>query len=250
MTSAPVVYNPSEARIAEVRGEVSAVIGELAHLVQQEDAGPIKKALKIVVPLRTELEEWRVQLKAPHLEAGKNIDNEAKRLKAVVWEFEGPLQSALAEIEGAEERRAREKVEADLKAEEERRTAKESATAAELAEKSATIERQNAELAAKADELRRLRELQERGAFEDKRQKHDASRSERKAASDDFDRFVTDVETLSFTDLERINIFGRMVGDFIKANIPTLSDSGLSWWFVSEILPPMRRAVLECREKR
>lgn len=92
-------YNPSDARIAEVRGQYETLLATLPDLIAAEELEPINAALKEIVPLRTELEKTRVQLKADSLAFGRKVDAEAARLKTQILAFERPIQEAKDKID-------------------------------------------------------------------------------------------------------------------------------------------------------
>lgn len=167
-------YNPSDARIAEVRSKYEEVLAALPVLVAAEDAEPITSALKEIVPLRTELEKTRVALKAESLAFGRRVDGEAQRLRGLILAFEKPLQDAKAEIEAKEKARAEEKVraeeaaaaeakriidEAAAKVKREQDEAREAAQK-KLDDERAAFERDKAEAAEKEAAAQRLRDAQ------------------------------------------------------------------------------------------
>lgn len=211
-TAPPLVmrYNPSDARIAEVRGQHEALLARLPDLILAEDIDPINEALKVIVPLRTELERTRVNLKAESLEFGRKVDAEAARLKRDILAFETPIQEAKAKILAAEKARAEAKVKAEEEAaaaerkrladlEAEKKRQEDEARAAEakkLAEERAELDRQKAEAEAKAkveaDKLaaeraeldrkeREVREAQEK-LDREKREEAERARREKEAA--------------------------------------------------------------------
>lgn len=180
-TTAQVVkYNPSDARIAEVKAEFAETLKNLPALIEAEDETTLKTALKTIVPLRTELERCRQALKEEALRHGQKIDAEARRLKAQILEFETPIQDGLEKIAAAQRARA----EAKVRAEEEAKAAEAKRLADIDAEKKRVEDEQRAAEAKKlADERaafeREKREAEEKRAEEQRL--HDAQKAELEA---------------------------------------------------------------------
>lgn len=161
-----VKYNPSDARILEVKQEFAELLVKLPELVEKEDEAPLKAALKTIVPLRTELEKCRQSLKEEALRHGQKIDAEARRLKGLILEFETPINKALDDIAAAQRERAEAKVRAEeaLAAQEAKAKAD-----AEAALKEAERQKEEAERAAERAKLEA-----EKAAFEEKRKAQEA----------------------------------------------------------------------------
>lgn len=165
-------YSPSDARIAEVRAEHAALIDSLPALVEAEDLTPIQSALRTIVPMRTEVEKVRVNLKAEALAYGRRVDAEAKRLTGLILAFETPIREAKDAIEAKE----RERAEAKVKAEE----AAKAAEAKRIADEAAAQRR--AEEDRIAAERKKLDE--ERAAIERVRKEDEERRAEQQRLQD------------------------------------------------------------------
>ena len=102
----PVVsYSRTEAGLAALRAELAGKTYDLKTVKGNDEARGDRLRC---VTLRTTLEKTRTALKAPALEFGKRIDDEAKRITAEIVALETPIDAA---IKADEERRAAEKAE-------------------------------------------------------------------------------------------------------------------------------------------
>lgn len=108
-------YRPTEAALAQLRQQLAEASIDCTTTAGDQQARQSRLAL---VRLRTALEEKRKELKAPHLEAGKRIDDEAKRITGAILEMEKPIDDAIRAEEARRERvRAeRERAERERKA--------------------------------------------------------------------------------------------------------------------------------------
>jgi hypothetical protein len=137
--NAIVEYNRTEAKLADLRNRLQGVIFEVAKPSGDKAA---RAARQECVSLRSELERTRAGFKAPALAFGKKIDTGAKRLEAEILALEEPID-------------------AQIKADEERREKERQAKAARIERLQAEIEAIRAQAAAgafadSADEIRAL----------------------------------------------------------------------------------------------
>ncbi len=132
-------FDPAESRIAAVKADpiVADVLARLPDLIAAEEVGPIKEALKLVVPLRTDAGRVKDELKRQAIDWNKAVDERHRSIvDRIRDEMETPLQNARMDIEKAEWRRAEVKAEEDRRKERERVAAVEAENArlkAELA---------------------------------------------------------------------------------------------------------------------
>lgn len=119
-------FDPAEARIAALKADptVADVLARLPALVEMEEADPIKEALRIIVPVRTEAGRVKDVLKREALDWGRAVDAKYNSILKGIAEVEKPLQDAKLAIESAEWRRAEERA-AAAKAEDEAKRAAE-----------------------------------------------------------------------------------------------------------------------------
>lgn len=177
LSPAIVKYDPSEARIAEVATELAPTINQLPALIAAGDVGPIKAALKNVVPMRTEIEKLRVGFKADALAYGRKVDAEAKRLTGLVLVIETPLQAAKEAIEAEAERAAREVVRLQEEAE--------VAVKAEVARLEREIETEKRRIEDERVAAERAKLAEEKAAFEQARA---MAEQQQRAAQAEIDR--------------------------------------------------------------
>lgn len=111
-----VAFNATEAGLAELREQLAGKTFDCTDKAQDTEA---RQARRQLVTLRTTIEARRKELKAPLLERGKKLDDEAKRITGEILTLEAPIDAA---IKGEEERKAAERA-AREKAEAERRAA-------------------------------------------------------------------------------------------------------------------------------
>lgn len=100
--------------------EYSATNAALALLKQKYSVVPdantedgyalIKAGIKELTGLRTSLEDARKREKAPHLQAGKIIDDEAKRITAELVALEDPMKAAKKVVDDRVERERQERI--------------------------------------------------------------------------------------------------------------------------------------------
>jgi hypothetical protein len=114
-SSAIAEYRPTAAALAGMREALAGKEWDLTTVKGNEEA---RQTRLVLVRLRTSLEAERKRLKQPHLDAGKLIDDEAKRITAAIEEMENPLDKL---IKDDENRREREKQEREAVAAEHRR---------------------------------------------------------------------------------------------------------------------------------
>lgn len=104
-TQAIAEYSPTEAALAELRQQYQGVQFDVATTKGDKAA---REARQMLVKLRTGLEAKRKELKGPALDYAKRIDTEAKRIEAAIRELEEPID---AQIKAEEQRKAAEKAE-------------------------------------------------------------------------------------------------------------------------------------------
>lgn len=108
-TSAIAEYRPTAAALAGMREALAGKEWDLTTTKGNEEA---RQTRLVLVRLRTSLETERKRLKQPHLDAGKLIDDEAKRITAAIEEMEDPLDKL---IKADENRREVERQEREAK---------------------------------------------------------------------------------------------------------------------------------------
>ncbi|MFB3910470.1 MAG: hypothetical protein ACE15D_18930 [Candidatus Eisenbacteria bacterium] len=108
--SAIVEYSPIESGLAELRKRYEGVAFNLRTVAGNDEA---RKARMELVTLRGSLEKARVALKAPVLERGRLIDDEARRITAELLKLEQPIDEQIKadEKRREDEKRAREEAE-------------------------------------------------------------------------------------------------------------------------------------------
>lgn len=106
-----VAYSRTEAALAVLREKYKDARYDLTTTIGDKAARAARLEL---VTLRTDLEKKRKELKAPALEFGKKIDNEAARLTGEIEALEKPIDAQIKadEKRREDERRAREEAEA------------------------------------------------------------------------------------------------------------------------------------------
>lgn len=104
-TQAIAEYSPTEAALAELRQQYQGVQFDVTTTKGDKAA---REARQMLVKLRTGLEAKRKELKGPALDYAKRIDTEAKRIEAAIRELEEPID---AQIRAEEQRKAAEKAE-------------------------------------------------------------------------------------------------------------------------------------------
>lgn len=104
-------YRQTEAALAELRQQFEGHTFDCSTTAGDREARQSRMAL---VRLRVTLEERRKELKAPILERGRLLDDEAKRITAEIVKLELPIDTAIREQERIREeaRAERERVEA------------------------------------------------------------------------------------------------------------------------------------------
>ena len=100
-----VEYSRTEAALAELREKYSGATFDLTTTAGDKAARAARLDLKT---LRTSLEAKRKELKAPAVEFGRKIDDEAKRITAEIVALEDPID---AQIKADEKRREDERLE-------------------------------------------------------------------------------------------------------------------------------------------
>lgn len=98
-------YSATEAALNELRQKYQGVQFDVVTTAGDKAA---REARQTLVKLRTGLEAKRKELKGPALEYAKRIDTEAKRIEAAIRELEEPID---AQIKAEEQRKAAEKAE-------------------------------------------------------------------------------------------------------------------------------------------
>lgn len=104
--NAIVEYNKTAAALADLR----ARYGQSYDVRTSDGMRAAREARAEIKRHRVELEKMRVELKAPLLERGRLVDEEAKRITAELLSLEEPIDAA---IKAEEERKEREKAEAE-----------------------------------------------------------------------------------------------------------------------------------------
>jgi len=101
-----VEYNQTEAGLAVLRKKYSTLPD-----INTPDGYEFHKAgIKELTTLRTSLEAARKREKEPHLQAGRIIDDEAKRITAELVKLEDPMKSAKKEYDDRVERERQERI--------------------------------------------------------------------------------------------------------------------------------------------
>lgn len=95
-----VEYNATEAALADLRTQYAGVQYDVTTKKGDEDA---RKARQTLVKLRTSLEKKRSEIKQPAIDYAKLIDAEAKRITAEIKLLEEPID---AQIKAEEQRKA------------------------------------------------------------------------------------------------------------------------------------------------
>lgn len=110
-----VEYRQTEAALAMLREQLAEATIDCTTTAGDKQARDSRLTL---VRLRTALEDKRKELKAPHIEAGKRIDDEAKRITGAILELERPIDEAIKAEERRREqaRQERERIERERKA--------------------------------------------------------------------------------------------------------------------------------------
>ena len=98
-------YSPTAAALAELRKKYAQAVFDTTNPTGMAKAIAARRELREV---RVNLEKLRKELKAPALERSRLIDAEAKALTAQIEEMEGPID---AQIKAEEQRKAEEKAE-------------------------------------------------------------------------------------------------------------------------------------------
>lgn len=111
-------FNATEAGLATLRAELEGKTFDCSDRAQDAEARSTRREL---VSLRTTIEQRRKELKAPLLERGRVLDDEAKRITGEVLKLEQPIDEQI---------KAEEKRKADEKAERERAEAERAAKVA------------------------------------------------------------------------------------------------------------------------
>ena len=99
-------YNATTAALAALREKYFV----LPDANTDEGYDFIKAGIKELTGLRTKLEDARKREKAPYLQAGQIIDNEAKRITAELVQLEDPMKAAKKEVDDRVERERQERV--------------------------------------------------------------------------------------------------------------------------------------------
>lgn len=111
-TTAIVEFNATEAGLALLREQLAEATFDCTTAEGDRQARETRRAL---VGLRTELEAKRKELKAPLLERGRLVDDEAKRITGEIVKLEQPIDDLIraeeARVEAARAERARIKAE-------------------------------------------------------------------------------------------------------------------------------------------
>lgn len=114
----PVVYSVTDAAIAEMKQELTGLTADTPANYEK-----VRLGIAQCRGYRVDIEERRKELKAPALEYGKKIDDEAKRVTALLVAIEDPLQiekdkadAEKARIKKEKEDAIKAKMEAEIKA--------------------------------------------------------------------------------------------------------------------------------------
>jgi hypothetical protein len=99
--SAIAEYRPTAAALIAMRQQIADKVWDLTTTKGNDEARQTRMQL---VKLRTSLEAERKRLKAPHMEAAKTIDDEAKRITAEIAAMEDPLDELIKADENRRER--------------------------------------------------------------------------------------------------------------------------------------------------
>jgi hypothetical protein len=100
-------FNATEAGLATLRAALEGKTFDCSDRAQDAEARSVRRDL---VTLRTTIEQRRKELKAPLLERGRVLDDEAKRITGEVLKLEQPIDG---QIKAEEKRKADEKAERD-----------------------------------------------------------------------------------------------------------------------------------------
>jgi colicin import membrane protein len=112
MQTAIAEYSQTETALAGLRQRFAAVVFDVKS---RDGMGQAKAARRELVSTRTALEAKRQELKAPLLERGRLIDDEAKRITGELLLLEKPIDD---QIKAEEKRAAEEKAERERKEQE------------------------------------------------------------------------------------------------------------------------------------
>lgn len=108
MTTTQIVeYSQTEAALAELRDKYAVAVFDVSSTRGMTEARSARAELRTI---RVALEAKRKELKAPILERGKLLDDEAKRITAEIVALEEPIDNV---IKAEEQRRAAEKAAAE-----------------------------------------------------------------------------------------------------------------------------------------
>ena len=100
------VFNQTDAALAALRDKYLAI----PDTNTDEGYTFVKDGLKELTGLRTRLESVRKDVKAPYLQAGKIIDDEAKRITAALVALEDPMKAAKKVVDDRIERERQERI--------------------------------------------------------------------------------------------------------------------------------------------
>lgn len=98
LSNTPIVFHISDARIDELRRELSGM-----KIVDSADYARVTKGIGVCRTLRTQVEKCRKDLKEESLLYGRKVDAEAKRLTAMLEEIEEPLKAEKQRIDDEKE---------------------------------------------------------------------------------------------------------------------------------------------------
>lgn len=111
--SAVAEYSATEAALAELRAQLEGATFDCSNPADDKLARESRRGL---VSLRTDLEARRKELKAPLLERGRLIDDEAKRITGEIVALETPIDAAIKAEEARRERIREERQRAEREA--------------------------------------------------------------------------------------------------------------------------------------
>lgn len=90
-------FNLADAKIAELKEQFKDL--KISGVEDKDGYKAVSEAIKIVRTYRTGVEKIRKQIKEDYLKTGRAIDEEAKRLTALLEEIENPLKDKKQEID-------------------------------------------------------------------------------------------------------------------------------------------------------
>lgn len=240
-TAELITYSVTDAELAKLKEQLSG-------LTAAQDYERTRQGIATCRQLRVDVEKRRKELKADALEYGRRVDNEAKRITALIEQIENPLQAtkdiedekraaAKRAKEDAERAAAEEKARAERAAEEQRLAAERerlAEQARQLAEQQAAenarLEQERAALAAERAELARQQAETERVAREQReaaeRAKAAQVAQERAAAEQERKRIAAERDAAFAEqmkpDKEKAETLAAALVDFVETKLPDM----------------------------